>query len=46
MIVEDNLVRFLRTDYDIATVQRKIYDNPNIPDSSEWCIVPALDTDR
>jgi diadenosine tetraphosphatase ApaH/serine/threonine PP2A family protein phosphatase len=32
VIVEDHLVRFLRTDYDIATVQRKIYDNPNIPD--------------
>ncbi|MGQ0553706.1 MAG: metallophosphoesterase family protein [Planctomycetota bacterium] len=32
VIVEDQLVRFLRTDYDIATVQRKIYDNPNIPD--------------
>jgi len=32
VIVEDRLIRFLRTDYDIATVQRKIYDNPNIPD--------------
>ena len=32
VIVEDRLVRFLRTDYDIATCQRKIYDNPNIPD--------------
>ena len=32
VIVEDNTIRFLRTDYDVATVQRKIYDNPNIPD--------------
>ncbi len=32
VIVEDGSVRFLRTDYDIGTVQRKIYDNPNIPD--------------
>jgi diadenosine tetraphosphatase ApaH/serine/threonine PP2A family protein phosphatase len=32
VIVEDRLIRFLRTDYDIATCQRKIYDNPNIPD--------------
>jgi diadenosine tetraphosphatase ApaH/serine/threonine PP2A family protein phosphatase len=32
VIVEDNLIRFLRTDYDIATVQRKIYGDPNIPD--------------
>ena len=32
VIVEGRTVRFLRTDYDIATVQRKIYDNPSIPD--------------
>ena len=32
VIVEDNTIRFLRTDYDVATVQRKIYDNPNIPE--------------
>ncbi len=32
VVVEDGVVRFLRVDYDIATVQRKIYDNPNIPD--------------
>ncbi|MHC5212875.1 MAG: metallophosphoesterase family protein, partial [Planctomycetota bacterium] len=32
VVVEDKLVRFLRTDYDIATVQRKIYGDPNIPD--------------
>jgi predicted phosphodiesterase len=32
VIVDGHEVRFLRTDYDIATVQRKIYDNPNIPD--------------
>ncbi len=32
VIVEDGLVRFLRTDYDIAMVQKKIYENPNIPD--------------
>ena len=32
VIVEDRTIRFLRTDYDVATVQRKIYDNPNIPE--------------
>lgn len=32
VIVDDDGVTFLRTDYDIATTQRKIYDNPNIPD--------------
>ncbi len=32
VIVKDRVIRFLRTDYDIARVQRKIYDNPNIPD--------------
>jgi len=31
-IVEDDAVRFVRVEYDIAAVQRKIYDNPNIPD--------------
>ena len=25
-------MRFLRTDYDIGTVVRKIYDDPSIPD--------------
>ncbi len=32
VIVEGRTVRFLRIPYDIATVQRKIYENPNIPD--------------
>lgn len=32
VIVEDGAVRFLRVDYDIASVQRKIFENPNIPD--------------
>ena len=32
VVVDGNEVRWLRTDYDIATTQRKIYDNPNIPD--------------
>jgi predicted phosphodiesterase len=32
VIVEDNLIRFLRTEYDIARVQRKIFEDPEIPD--------------
>lgn len=32
VIVDDDVVRFVRVDYDIARVQRKIFDNPNIPD--------------
>jgi len=32
VVVDDHKIRFLRTDYDISRVQRKIYDNPNIPD--------------
>jgi predicted phosphodiesterase len=32
VVVEDGTVRFLRVEYDIAAVQRKIFENPNIPD--------------
>jgi diadenosine tetraphosphatase ApaH/serine/threonine PP2A family protein phosphatase len=32
VVVDDGTVNFLRVDYDIARVQRKIFDNPNIPD--------------
>lgn len=32
VIVEDGVVRFLRIEYDIAAVQRKIFENPDIPD--------------
>lgn len=32
VIVEDGTVRFLRVEYEIERVQRKIYDDPNIPD--------------
>jgi len=32
VIVEDGVIRFLRTEYDIAQVQRKIFDDPEIPD--------------
>jgi len=32
IVEDDGRIRFLRTDYDIGTVQRKIYDDPNIPD--------------
>ncbi len=32
VIVDDDVIRFVRTDYDIAAVQRKIYGDPAIPD--------------